>query len=339
MRAAIDATGFAALMMAAILAGVPAFAYLPWTAEMAFNELLDYSPIAKCAGMAQAVSSLPGDYSAIVFNPATLGFAESFELQTTLAGRSSGSYFDRILYSLTGICPVTERTAFGAQLAYSAKSERYSGIPTGYSFVGRASCGFRLRPDLSLGASAEIAHDAIRLWSPWFGYAELTRGTGWGIDASVLYRTPLPTVNVGLSILNLGPDVDYSRGEHCDRYETIRIGASGRPVSTGKHQVVLSSDLAIARELKDFQDQEKMFRFGTEYNHKEFFYVRAGYWRESGYENGFSGGGGLRVADWISVDVSLSMPDTEYELGSEAFLTVTLTPQRSDTPQDEPSPR
>jgi len=339
MRAAIDATGFAALMMAAILAGVPAFAYLPWTAEMAFNELLDYPPNAKSGSMAQAVSSLAGDRSAMVFNPATLGFVESYELQTTLAGRSSGSYFDRILYSLTGICPVTERTAFGAQLAYSAKSERYSGIPTGYSFVGRASCGFRLRPDLSLGASAEIAHDAIRLWSPWFGYAELTRGTGWGLDASVLYRTPLPTVNVDLSILNLGPDVDYSRGEHCDRYETIRIGTSGRPVSAGKHQVVLSSDLAIARELRDFRDQEKMFRFGAEYNHKEFFYVRAGYWRQASYNHGFSGGGGLQVLDWVSVDVAVDVPDYEYDAATELYLTVTLTPQRSLTPHEEPNSR
>ncbi len=291
-----------------------------------FNQLLDGPPTARSAGMARAASSVVGDYAAVSVNPATLGFATCYELVSTLGRASSGFYADRVLYSVASIFPVSEESAFGAQLAYGAESEGFTRIPRGYFFVGRASAGIRLKPNLSVGASAEVVHDA-QLWWPWFeGEAILSRATGWGLDGSLLYRTPVPTLNVSFSVLNLGPDVHYSEGDRCDRYDTWRVGISGKPVRTGKHEVVLSSDVSISRTVKNLRDMDKMYRFGAEYGHDAFFYVRAGHWRQTSYNHGFSAGGGLRALDWLSVDLAVDVPHCEYDPESEAYLTVSLTP-------------
>jgi hypothetical protein len=290
-----------------------------------FNELLDYPPTAKSVSMAGAVSSLADDYSAIVYSPATLGFASAPELRSTLVYRPSSLIPDRLLLGAGAIYPITKRAAVNAQLAYSGETEVLPGTPRSYAVAGRVSCGVRLRSDISVGASIDIVRDATRYY-PWCQPEPVfSSAMGWGIDASVLYKTPIPTVNLALCVLNLGPDVDYSGGYGSSRcWQVVKVGASVEPAGLNLHGLTLSSDLSRTKKLN--RDRDWRLNVGAEWNVLNPLFLRGGYFRESGPHSGFGLGGGLRILDQVVIDVARHVPSGEYGEESGYFFTVTFVP-------------
>jgi hypothetical protein len=288
-----------------------------------FNELLDYPPTAKSVSMAGAVSSLAGDHSAVVYNPATLGFAKTRELRATIALRPSDLYHDKVLVSAGVIHPVTEPAVIGAQFAYLAESEGQAGVPRGYSAIGRVSCGVRLARDVSVGASAEFVHDAMAWWFHG-GPVDpvVVRASSWGLDASVLCK--MPTFNLGLSVLNLGPDITYTRLREFGRSEAIRIGASVTPLQMNVHELTLGTDVSWV--LNDYGDRDWPLNLGAEYDMLGTLSLRGGYFWEASDRDGFGVGGGLTAFDWISADFAARILDYEYDTKPEYYLTVTVIP-------------
>lgn len=149
-----------------------------------------YLPVsAKSAAMSSAVSSLPGDESAMQFNPATLGFSEVPSIYGTSSSCSTGLYLSSYVEKLlnvrsslpgyTGLYPnlyylsggavlPTKVGTFGGNITYLTTEETEAIDPYGREiakfrssgFVAQLSYGRKLRKNLAVGVSAKFIYDS-----------------------------------------------------------------------------------------------------------------------------------------------------------------------------------
>lgn len=159
--------------------------------------------------------------------------------------------------------------------------------------------------DLAVGAAAEF----IRLRYPWVltymeppGFA-IARGVAF--DASLLYRTPIPNANIGVSLLNLGPDIEFTKGDFSSELPIeLRRGISSTPVRNGTHKLMFGFDMG-----RVFEDPEQFtIHLGAEYTVLNIVSLRMGYLKglEEFYidRNGITFGFGIRIAGIFSTDVA-----------------------------------
>lgn len=107
---------FLLLLVASILlVPVDSHPYIIW-------EMLSYPQSAKSAAFGGAVSSLPGDYTAMVYNPATLGFCRYVEIYGTYSGHEV-MYGPEHYFFGGAIYPTKTLGTFGADLTYRLSAE------------------------------------------------------------------------------------------------------------------------------------------------------------------------------------------------------------------------
>lgn len=283
-----------------------------------------YDPLsARAAGMAGAVSSIAGDYVATMFNPATIGFSDQVETYLTYCQRQweiSDPYYswpDDVEHYFSGgvVYPSLSLGTFGADFAYSLSDEIHAtdrfGNPfenlRAYTIVARLSYGRRLNEELALGAAMKFFRDAFP------GYLDeslrQTVGNSVALDASMLYKTPIPTVNVAVSITDIGPDIRYSEiYESHPLPRTLRMGLSAMPLEDGVNRLLLTFDIA---EVFTGFDMIEIFTgpkaatlsWGAEHTFFDIVAVRAGYLRDTDSDlDGFTYGIGLRFRNIFSFD-------------------------------------
>jgi len=280
---------------------------------------------ARAAGMAGAVSSIAGDYVATMFNPATIAFSDQVEAYLTYCQRRwefSDPYYlrpDEVEHYFSGgvIYPVLSLGTFGADFAYSLSDEIPVTDPFGvpfegwraYTIVARLSYGRRLNEELALGAAVKFFRDAFPGYLDEFLSLHQTVGNSVALDAAMLYKTPIPTVNVALSITDIGPDIHHSEiWQSQPLPRTLRAGLSAIPLEDGVNRLLLTFDIAEVFTGFDMIEiftgpEAATLSWGAEHTFFDIMSVRAGYLRDNESDlDGFTYGVGLRFHNIFSFD-------------------------------------
>ena len=269
-------------------------------------ELL-YDPVsARSAGMADAISSLPGDHAAMAFNPAALGFSRQV---TAFATYSRHDFlFGAEHRTFAGVIyPTGNLGTFAGNLIYRLTDEwtfldPYGNVTSRYRYhwiVSRLSYGREVLADLSIGAAAKFIYLTYPHYSD-VAQLQTENTSTWALDASVLYKIPLPRTNIGLSLLNVGPDIQFPTGP--TRLPLgFRAGMSTTPISTNMNRLVLGFDIDNV-----FEDPEVVTtHWGAEYTLFDLLSLRIGFLKDLKHEwmhrNGITYGLGIHIADicWI----------------------------------------
>jgi hypothetical protein len=141
---------------------------------------------------------------------------------------------------LSAVIPVGKRKAIGAGFTYLNTGKTIAVDPDGipfaefetYDYAVSLSYGFEASPGAYLGMTAKYI--GLFLGPEWvfreFGYEEKGYVHTLALDFGFLYRIPLPLPlrAVGLSLQNIGPDIDYGVGRD-PLPKLMRMGLNLRP--------------------------------------------------------------------------------------------------------------
>lgn len=276
-----------------------------------------YDPLsARAAGMAGAVSSIAGDHVATMFNPATIGFSDHVVAHLTYCQRrwEIGYLFypavDEVQHYVSGgvVYPTLSLGTFGADFSYSLSDELPATDPLGnplegwraYTIVARLSYGRRLNEEFALGAAVKFFRDAFPGYPDESLSLHQIVGNSVALDASMLLRTPISGMSAAVSLVDIGPDIQYSEiDESHPLPRTLRAGLSATPLEDGVNRLLITFDIA-----KAFTGlEEVVLSWGAEHTFFDIVSMRAGYLRdEENHRDGFTYGVGLRFRNTFSFD-------------------------------------
>lgn len=156
--------------------------------------------------------------------------------------------------TLAGIYPTEEWGTIGGYINYLnfGKSEIYDaygrekGTISSSEFVAALSYGLQLKENFSFGINIKFARSAL---APGIGEGDEGIGRTFAIDAAILKRNLLlENLNLGFSVLNMGPPVFYISKDEADPIPfTLRLGLSYTIVQTPV--ISLMTALDIDREI------------------------------------------------------------------------------------------
>lgn len=156
--------------------------------------------------------------------------------------------------TLAGIYPTEEWGTIGGYINYLnfGESEIYdaygrkTGVISSFEFVAALSYGLQLKEDFSFGLNIKYAHSAL---APGIGEGDEGIGRTFAIDAAILKRNLfVKNLNLGFSILNMGPPVFYISKDEADPIPfTLRLGLAYTIVQTPV--ISLMAALDIDREI------------------------------------------------------------------------------------------
>jgi len=283
-----------------------------------FKEKL-YDPLsAKAAAMGGAVCALPGDLAAVDLSPATLAFLDHTDAYLTYSlrrweipwtpwfePRRQGYQYEHYL-SAGFARPIAPGRALGANLAYSLSDEEEWIDPYGnpsssiraYTIFGGGSYAGKLNEHLAIGASAKFLYDSYSDYD-WYEKAYISRtGKTFALGASLLHGTP--TGSIALSVLNLGPDIEYrGKGGSVSLPKTLRAGISMMVFQNEANEMVATCDIVKALT----GEGEVGLRAGAEHTFFGILSVRVGYVTDKeSNRDGPTSGLGLRIRDSVSLD-------------------------------------
>lgn len=270
---------------------------------------------ARSAAMAGAVCSSPGDYDAMICNPATLGFARDVH--------ASLGYYRRVLWgSLVWhsfqagvVYPVWDMSSLGGSFQYFRHVEATATDPYGtpvetvtpYTVITSLSYGRALTDDLSAGATGRLIFDSFPAAEPF----RLVTASGAAVDISLHCRLPIPTVNTAVSLNNWGSEIGYPEGYSSGTLPTaFRTGISVTPRANDHLGAYLGFDFSKILT----EEMEASARLGGEIDLFHAVFLRAGYvWDERSYIGGLTYGAGLGIPGIGSV--SFASVSKTYETG------------------------
>lgn len=148
----------------------------------------------------------------------------------------------------------------------------------------------------------------------------------WAVDIGTLYRTGYHGLNIGMSILNFAPEVQFS-GEYLDysdeqsapvdsakafeKYSlpmNFRFGLSMDILENNLHKLTVSTDMIHPN------DNLEQYNMGVEYTFKKMFALRSGY-QFTDDSVGLSFGFGLKLSNF-NINYSFASMGKESKLGN-----------------------
>ncbi len=170
------------------------------------------------------------------------------------------------------------------------------------------SYGTRITANLSAGLTTKFIRSSL---SPLGAGAELGQGTAtaFGLDAGLLYRTPLKRLTLGAVITNLGPDVTYIDADQSDPLpRNLALGFSYKLIDAPFNRLTLAADLN--KEVIDWGEETStefkqiVFNLGLEYWYADIVALRAGYiYDQDGDIKTPTVGGGL-IVKGMNIDLA-----------------------------------
>ena len=289
------------------------------------ENLLD--PIAaRSAAMAGAISSSPGDFSALMYGPATLGFAKDVHLSVSYYGRSFGDTWGSHCFQAGVIYPAWSSSSLGGSFLCLLDSEVTAmdpqGTPLGtlrpYMVIATASYGTRLIAGLSAGASAKFIFDSVPRTEP---FRMVTVSTS-AMDVSLLYSLTKLGVSASVSLTNWGPDIDYP-----GPYRAFALPVAFRAGMSVKART--SDDVGgiyvgfdFSRVLAEYEGSSA--HIGGEIDVLRNVFVRTGYVWDQRYDRG-----GLTIGAGLGIPGvgSLNLASVRKVFGSHSKLHLSLNLQ------------
>lgn len=267
------------------------------TADIFVVENLVDPVTARAAAMAGAVCSSPGDYDAMLYNPATLGFAKDAQANAGYYWRSLWDSYVWHSFQAGVVYPVWDMSSLGAHFLYFRHHEMTGmdphGTPLGtvtpYTVITSLSYGRALAEDLSAGATGRLIFDSFPALEPF----RLVAVSALAADISLHYRLPIPTVSTALSLTNWGGELDYPYEDWSGTLPTaFRTGISVAPRVNDDLGVYLGFDFSKVLT----EEKEASARLGGEIELFDAVFLRAGYiWDERNYMGGPTYGAGLGI--------------------------------------------
>jgi len=218
-----------------------------------------------------------------------------------------------------------------------------------FDFSCGLSYGTRLANSLTTGLTAKVIYS--RLSEQGAGQEKGSgTATAFGLDAGLLWRTPLRRLTIGVALTNLGPDITYIDADQSDPLPlNLAIGFAYDLIESQYNRFVLTAqinrDLAyrgggkmenilygippigLARDLiegRDFSLRPKEFNVGAEYWYAKLVALRAGYiYDEEGDIKTPTVGGGLALKG-LGIDVAY-IPSVRDDQVMANILRVSLT--------------
>lgn len=213
-------------------------------------------PAARPTSLGGAFTAIADDASCLYYNQGGLAFLERTNATLMhcnwLPGLYPGMYYEYLGVSHT----LPQRGTIGANVIYLTTGEtdvineqgQFLGRYTTFDVAPSVGYGFPVLPNLGVGFSAKFIYSFLVpewVWKvmPELGIERGGTGITWAADAGVLYK-PLPNLNLGLSVSNLGPNISYtSSGESDPLPRMLRLGLAYYPVQTNLVRVGITPEI------------------------------------------------------------------------------------------------
>ena len=243
------------IAMAVLVAG-----FLAGTAHaQGTGRSLDIQPGGRQNGMGAAGVALTSDATgATWWNPAGLGFTDRSAIQITYAQLVPGLASDVSYNYGTYVHPIKGVGAIGVGIVFlnygQSEGTDNSGNPTGTfgsnEFSPALYGGFRILPDLSVGASVkwiriQLAPDA-----------QSGVGTTFGFDIAGLYKIPVAKLALGVNIQNMGPSVTFLNEDQASPLSrNLKSGFAWEPYSNKGFALTFAGDFnqSLVQGSEDFR--------------------------------------------------------------------------------------
>ena len=243
---------------------------------------LDIQPGGRQNGMGAAGVALADDATgATWWNPAGLGFVEKSAIQITYAQLVPGLASDVSYNYGTYVQPIKGLGAIGVGIVFlnygQSEGTDNSGNPTGTfgsnEFSPALYGGFRILPDLSVGASIKW----IRIQLAPDNRSGV--GTTFGFDIAALYRIPVANLRFGANIQNMGPSVTFINEDQASPLSrNVKVGGAWDPLQSKQFSVTVAGD--FNQSLVQGSEEFRTYHGGVEVGYAGQLAGRLGYYHD-----------------------------------------------------------
>ncbi len=243
------------------------------------------------AAMGEAGAALRGDPFSWIANPALLGDARGFGVGVSHAEWMLDTRFDHAVLHrrLSGLL------VLGGAVVYQYRPDIQGyddfGAPTemlkNNSYQAAVALAVTPLPGLAAGVSVKYFRETLAEWS----------AGGPAADVGVFYAWPAPSISIGISAQNLGPDIRFDEVDE-PLPTTIRGGASAAFAV-----VPALAELRAAVDLVKPRFENLFLSAGAELVLSGMLAVRAGWCGQEYREgSGFTMGGGVKLIERLQLD-------------------------------------
>lgn len=308
---------------------------------------LTFFPDARQNGMAGVFTAISDDALATYYNDAGMALQQKYDIGFTHMNWLPGLYPSMYYERLASVVPIFKpdsgeyRQAIGVNVIYlhsgTAEGTDDMGNKIGgwttWDLSAKVSYANKLTKNFSVGAGVKYLYTflgPVREFPLDIDGDYITgggSGKSFAFDFSGLY-IPVKQAQIGLSIQNLGPDINYiEMGTNAPLPRLIRAGVSYQPIDIKNNKLVIAGD--ITKVLVGFQDDLKqgidyIYRdtwkgIGLEYKFYKIFSVRWGYFSDvAGHRSGRTVGFGVKF-NGISIDFADDSA-LYYDIPSENWI-------------------
>lgn len=289
-------------------------------------------PGARPNGMGGAFVGLADDALSTFYNQGGMAFIESrnFYLMHAnwLPGLYPGMYYDIVSY----VNPIKGWGTIGGNIIYlttgetEARDDQGNPVGTFRTFDVAFSLGYatKMSPFLGLGVGAKFIYSYLAPPEIVEKVLNMRGGTGisWAVDISALYHTPIRGLNLGASLQNIGPSIQYAQSGNKDPLpRTLRLGIAYKLFDTETNKLNFLADITKvvvnwSGDLKK-ENEDTWKSIGMEYTYFNLLTGRIGYFRDSsGKRIGLTYGGGVQFKNLI---FDIGVDDKLYEFPTSNY--------------------
>jgi hypothetical protein len=255
---------------------------------------------ARATGLGEAIIANVNDISAIYYNPGAMINIKNWDALFThtwypadvsMAFMGLGRHISQnqvVALSITSL--YTDEMVVRTTLQPEGTGETF------YCVNYMAALGFSsyLTDRFSFGINAKLIH--LGYWSGKFN------SNSWGIDVGALFRSGIQGLNIGVTINNLGPDIEVIN-------ESYNIPTS---FNAGISADILKSDyhnLSVMTSWNKPESGEEKAALGFEYDFKKFLFARSGYKFNHDTESWSFGIGMIQSINKVKITADYSYSD------------------------------
>jgi hypothetical protein len=219
---------------------------------------------AGAAGLGNACVSRVDDATATFWNPAGLARVPTLDVVFM-----HNEYFQDLRFEFLGVARRMGRHAVGASftgfytgddaLERRDRDGNFEGHFGSYDMAVSAGYAYRVRDDLAAGVDVKYLSENI----------DRTNANGYAFDLGAQWDTPVDRLQVGISLVNLGPPMKFIE----DEFDLPATWQGG-----GTYAVpVWAGEFAVSAEARKVRGDDAGLNVGASYEYRELVSARAGY--------------------------------------------------------------
>lgn len=259
------------------------------------------APDTRSSGMGDVGAATTPDVFSINWNAAKYAFTSSeSEIGVVYSPWQRALIKDQNLLYLSGYYRTRKMETIAASLKYFSLGKIYfsdlSGGSTGEYTPNELSLDIayirQLFTNVSISTTFKYIHSGLRGIDLSNGNAN--KGSGVAVDVGMFYIEEINQnrLSIGFSLSNLGPQMLYGT-QKLPLPTIMRLGGMYTFIASDESSFALTTDIARFLVGNQFKNKLYSLSFGTEYDYRNLFSLRAGYHTEAN-QTYFTGGLGLK---------------------------------------------